>query len=343
MMMSHWVKSTSTTCKKVFTKGFSQNVNPKKFDVGRTKFQSLNGRDLISFDGYTRDDIYTLLWIAKELKQFQHQSIRMGKRISLIWSNPITKATLANASQNLESSLCCVHEDQLYGSANNYEMLGRSLASAADIIFLDVPSWSQSNVEEFAAGSNRPVVLISSRELSPALVYSELLSFYETYAFLRRLILVYLGPGNNAALNTYFTVVPTIGGHLRYVVDGVIENQTSWEKGLRLASKFNTEMKQFEKVEEAVDRAHAVSTCFHNLPHMHLMLKDVKEMDLDWTFVQSDSHKGLSVSKDLMKASGHSLLNEVISNQSWIFQACVAAHTSDYTPKSQPPRFEGVD
>ncbi|ODN00029.1 Ornithine carbamoyltransferase, mitochondrial [Orchesella cincta] len=342
-MMTHWIKSNSTVFGKyLFVKGLSQKVNSKKFEVGKTVFQSLNGRDLLSFEGYTRNEVYSLLWVATELKNVQ-QSLRLGKRVGLIWSNPIAKASLTHASQNLESSLCCVHENQLFGSSNNYEMLGRSLASTSDIIFLDVPSWSQSNVEEFAAGSNRPVILISSRDLSPAVVYSELLSFYETYGFLRRVILVYLGPGNNPALNTYFTVFPTIGGHLRYVVDGVIESQASWEKGLRLATKFNTEIKQFEKVDEAIDRAHAISTCSHNLSHMHLKLKDVKEMDLDWTFVQSDSHKGLSVSKDLMKAAGHSLIHEVINNQSWIFQACIAAHTSDYRPIIQPPRFEGVD
>lgn len=49
-----------------------------------------------------------------------------GKNIALIWTNPIIKASVSEATHKLSASLCCIHENQIAGVSNNYEMLGRS-------------------------------------------------------------------------------------------------------------------------------------------------------------------------------------------------------------------------
>lgn len=127
-------------------------------------------------------------------------------------------------------------------------------------------------------------------------------TLFEKYGFLRRLIIAYIGPGNNAMLNTYFTLLPTIGAHIRYMVYGVsskyfefmvaeiallsniynslhsyyvrlyiilafqtVDSQISWEKGIKLSSRNNTEMKQFENVYDVLYRSHCISTCSSNL------------------------------------------------------------------------------
>lgn len=104
-------------------------------------------------------------------------------------------------------------------------------------------------------------------------------------------------------LNTYFTLLPTIGAHIRYMVYGVsskyfkfmvaeiallsnsvlsniynslhsyyvslyiilafqtVDSLVSWEKGIKLSSRNNTEMKQFENVYDVLYRSHCISTC----------------------------------------------------------------------------------
>lgn len=43
-------------------------------------------------------------------------------------------------------------------------------------------------------------------------------------------------------------------------------------------------------------------------------------MDLDWSIVQHDSHKGLSVSIDFLKDNNHNLIFKVVENQTWVYQ-----------------------
>lgn len=53
---------------------------------------------------------------------------------------------------------------------------------------------------------------------------------------------------------------------------------------------------------------------------MYVLVQNVKEMDIDWTILQHDSHKGLMVSADFLKAKDHNIIFHEIENQFWIFQ-----------------------
>lgn len=43
-------------------------------------------------------------------------------------------------------------------------------------------------------------------------------------------------------------------------------------------------------------------------------------MDLEWSYLQQDSFKGLAASKDFLRAKNHNLIYDVIRNQSRIIQ-----------------------
>lgn len=48
-----------------------------------------------------------------------------GKRVSLIWTNPVIKASVSNACQRLNVALNSIYDEQVQKSSGNPEMLGR--------------------------------------------------------------------------------------------------------------------------------------------------------------------------------------------------------------------------
>jgi len=252
----------------------------------------------------------------------------------------MTKLALTGAAKRLGSSITFVHDSHFNP---NYDLTfyGKSLSSAADIIFVDSPNWKEDDLEKLATGSLVPVINLRSFLYSPAIALSECLSIHEYYEFLRRLTLSYIGPEDNPLLNTYVNILPKLGMHFRYICDGKM-NETVWEKGLVLAKKHNTEVHHCDSMADAIFRANTISTCFHNLEELFLTVKDVKEADLNWTLLHHEVYKSSSVSPELLH-SNQSLVWNSIKNLPWIVKALMVATTTNYEPKIARPKFEGIE
>jgi len=97
----------------------------------------------------------------------------------------------------------------------------RTLASAADIVFLDSQKLTYEESELIATGCTVPVVAVSHADLRPVICLAELMTLYEKYQYLRRLIVSYVGQGDDPTLNTYAVLLPKVGMHLRYLVSNV--------------------------------------------------------------------------------------------------------------------------
>jgi ornithine carbamoyltransferase len=102
----------------------------------------------------------------------------------------------------------------------------RTLSSASDIVFVDSQTFSEEDTEQLASGCTVPVVTVSNAGLSPALCLAELMTLFEKYQYLRRLIISYIGVGSESTLNTYAVLLPKVGMHLRYLISDVRELTT---------------------------------------------------------------------------------------------------------------------
>jgi ornithine carbamoyltransferase len=342
------VSGVNNSCQQPFSTAFrnAAAAEGKKelSEEEKNRPSHLKGRDLISFDEFTPNDIKTILWTAMDLKSAEKGQIRdlcADRSAFCIFEDTMTKLALTSAGKRLGSSVTFLHTTH-FNPKYDLTFYGKSLSSAADIIFVDFPGWKESDLEKLAVGSLVPVVNIRSNLYAPAIALAEVLSIHEYYEFLRRLTLSYIGPEDNSLLTTYANLLPKLGMHFRYICDGQKMNEKVWEKGLVLAKKHNTEVHHCDSLADAIFRANIISTCFHNLSELYLTVKDVKEADLNWTLLHHEVYKSASVDPELLH-SKQSLVWDSMRNFTWIIKAIMVCTMTNYEVKLPRPKFEGVE
>jgi ornithine carbamoyltransferase len=256
---------------------------------------------------------------------------------TVFYEDIITKAGLVKGISNSGAVATSIHASHLPADLN-LDYFARAIASGSSVIFAQAP-WTEEQLEELASGSNKPVITVQSKESAPLLCLAECMTLYEHYSYLRRLTLAFLGPVEDQIARTYIQLLPKIGLHFRYASDSQFSDDL-WSKGIEFSGKnsFPTDLLQFSTPEEAIFRADVIIA--HPETKLKLSAKDMKEAELDWTFLHHDIHLGSSCSKQLLR-SKHSLVWKYVENIQWIAQALVVATTCGYKPSIPLPGFKG--
>ncbi|OXA49970.1 Ornithine carbamoyltransferase, mitochondrial [Folsomia candida] len=250
-----------------------------QFDVEISIPSDLMGRDLVTFDNYRTQDIYSLLWIAVDLKQAESLVKKCeGKSICVISDNPIRKISLSSAITKLGAATTFINPAEISHETMemDLEILGKTVGSSCDVVVFDSKNFDHTNLEKFATGCTVPVICTESSLLCPIYCLGELLTLFEHYDYLRRLVISFLGDSSDQLLNTYALLYPKVGMHLHYFVEGNMDFNI-WNKGIELAAQYNTEFKQFDNFFDLVYRSHTLSLSRNSL-NMHEVTIKVDEI-----------------------------------------------------------------
>ncbi|CAG7816339.1 unnamed protein product, partial [Allacma fusca] len=182
------------------------------------KLSDLRGRDLISFDHWTRQDILTLLWIALDLKS-KETNVKLCQDLSctVFYQDVLIKAGLVKGINNCGAVATSLHSSHL-PSTLNLELFARCLSSASSVIFVEAP-WTEEELTHLATGSSMPIINVRSKDSAPLLCLAECMTLFEHYGYLRRIVVAYLGPTTDPIARTYIQLLPKIGLHFRYFSD----------------------------------------------------------------------------------------------------------------------------
>ncbi len=172
--------------------------------AGEAVEDTLNIRHVLKVADLSTADIITIIRKARywKLQEGQTSDLRPleGKTLGMIFSKPSTRTRVS-----FQAAVC-----QLGGQAINLSMndlqLGRgeSIADTARVLsrYLDgilIRTFSQGDVEEFAAFSTMPVINGLTDETHPTQALADLMTIQEKLGRWQGIKLAYVGDGNNVA------------------------------------------------------------------------------------------------------------------------------------------------
>jgi ornithine carbamoyltransferase len=169
----------------------------------RTGDLATTGRDYLSVDDLSTEELLTLLKDASSLKKRPRSQAKAlaGKSVALIFEKPSTRTRVSMevAVTALGGNAVVLRGDELQlGRGETIEDTGRVLSRYVDAIA--VRTFGQERLEALAAGAAVPVVNLLSDQSHPCQVLADLLTIQEHVdENLRGTSVAYVGDGNNVA------------------------------------------------------------------------------------------------------------------------------------------------
>jgi len=165
---------------------------------------NLRGRDYITLSDFSKDEIWYLLQVAKDLKSKQkagipHQHLQ-GKTLAMIFkkSSTRTRVSFETAMYHLGGTGIFINEnDSQIGRGEPIEDTARVLARYVDGIL--IRTFEHQEVLELAKYADVPVINGLTDGYHPTQVLADLLTIWEHKGTLEGLKLAYIGDGNNMA------------------------------------------------------------------------------------------------------------------------------------------------
>lgn len=164
---------------------------------------SLQGKDLLSLHDLTEDEIWEILTLARELKAKQKASIAhpllKGKTLGMIFQKASTRTRVSfevGMYQLGGSALFLSGSDLQIGRGEPIKDTARVLSRYLDGVM--IRTFAHSDVEEFAAYADIPVINALTDLLHPCQILADFLTIQEHKGMnLKGLKLAYIGDGNN--------------------------------------------------------------------------------------------------------------------------------------------------
>lgn len=158
-------------------------------------------KHLLTLEELSRDDIYNILYKAKELKSVGRRLDQLfGHTIALIFSKPSTRTRAsfeAGIAQLGGSSIYLSPNDLQIGRGETIEDTARVLSSYVDAIV--IRTFEQKELEAYASASSVPVINGLSDDFHPCQILADLLTIFESHENLDEVRIAYVGDGNNVA------------------------------------------------------------------------------------------------------------------------------------------------
>ncbi len=167
--------------------------------------KSLKGRDLLTLQDYTREEIMFILETAKMLKQRYYSGERVipilkGKTLAMIFQKPSTRTRVS-----FEVAMLQLGGFVLYLSWNELQLgRGETIADTARVLSRYVDSvmarvYKQSDLEELAKYADIPIINGLSDLYHPCQALGDMLTIWEKKGRLKDLKIAWVGDGNNVA------------------------------------------------------------------------------------------------------------------------------------------------
>ena len=165
---------------------------------------NMKGKDLVSINDLTLEEIYQIFDLSKSLKQKrltgEKHPLLEGKKLGMIFSKPSTRTRVS-----FETGIYELGGIGMYFGPNDLQ-LGRSenIHDTAKVLsrYLDgimIRTFSHQDVVDLAKYADIPVINGLTDLLHPCQVLTDLFTITEKKGELRKLKLAYLGDGNNMA------------------------------------------------------------------------------------------------------------------------------------------------
>jgi len=165
---------------------------------------NLRGRDFITLADFSREEIWYLLELAKDLKNKQKQGIShqllQGKTLAMIFQKASTRTRVSFEVAMFQLGglgMFLSKNDLQIGRGEPIEDTARVLASYCDGIL--IRTFAHQEVLDLAKYANVPVINGLTDDYHPTQVLADLLTIWEHKGQLEGLKLTYLGDGNNMA------------------------------------------------------------------------------------------------------------------------------------------------
>jgi len=167
--------------------------------------KSLKGRDLLTLQDYTREEIMFILETAKMLKQRYYSGERVipilkGKTLAMIFQKPSTRTRVS-----FEVAMLQLGGFVLYLSWNELQLgRGETIADTARVLSRYVDGimarvYKQSDLEELAKYADIPIINGLSDLYHPCQALGDMLTIWEKKGRLKDLKIAWVGDGNNVA------------------------------------------------------------------------------------------------------------------------------------------------
>jgi len=225
--------------------------------------RSLRGRDFLSLQDFTSEEILGLLKLASELKKDQKMFCGRleGRIIALLFEKPSTRTrvSLEAAVRELGGSSIYLRSDELQLSRGEaIADTARVLSSYVDLIAARVRR--HADLVELARWSDKPVVNALSDLDHPLQTLADLLTIWERFGRLAGAKIAWIGDGNNVC-NSTLIGASKLGLHVSIACpSGYEPNEEYLEWAQRNAAETGSRIELVDDPEKAVEDADVIMT-----------------------------------------------------------------------------------
>ncbi len=177
----------------------NRNMN-KKINKATSLSSSLRGRNFLSMDDLTGEELKLVLDTAGKQKRGRIPPSLKGKTVVLVFEKPSlrTKMSFDIAVYELGGHCISLQQTEIgLGIRESVSDVAQVIARYADAVV--IRTFAQKTLEEFAAYSSVPVVNSLTDAEHPCQALADLLTIREHKGKLRGVRIAYIGDGNNVA------------------------------------------------------------------------------------------------------------------------------------------------
>ncbi|XP_067401218.1 ornithine transcarbamylase, mitochondrial [Emydura macquarii macquarii] len=318
----------------------------------------LKGRDLLTLQNYTAEEIKQLLWVASDLKQRtkykgEYLPLLQGKSLAMIFEKRSTRTRLSTETgfALLGGHPCFLTTQDIHLGVNeSLTDTARVLSSMTDAILARV--YKQSDLDLLAKEASIPVVNGLSDSYHPIQILADYLTLQEHYGYLNGLTISWIGDGNNV-LNSILMSAAKFGMHLHVATPKGFEPDPNIVKVAEEYSKeYSTKLFFTTDPLEAASGANVLVTDtwismgqeeektkrLKAFQGYQITMQTGKAAASDWTFLHCLPRKPQEVDDEVFY-SPRSLVFQEAENRKWTIMAVMVSLLTDYSPQLQKPTF----
>uniref|UniRef100_A0A452II78 ornithine carbamoyltransferase n=1 Tax=Gopherus agassizii TaxID=38772 RepID=A0A452II78_9SAUR len=319
---------------------------------------NLKGRDLLTLQNYTAEEIKYLLWTASDLKQRikdkgEYLPLLQGKSLAMIFEKRSTRTRLSTETgfALLGGHPCFLTTQDIHLGVN--ESLTDTawvLSSLTNAVLARV--YKQSDLDLLAKEASIPIVNGLSDSYHPIQILADYLTLQEHYGYLKGLTISWIGDGNNV-LNSILMSAAKFGMHLRVATPKGFEPDPNIVKVAEEYSKeYSTELFFTSDPLEAASGTNVLVTDtwismgqekekaerMKAFQGYQITMQMGKQAASDWTFLHCLPRKPEEVDDEVFY-SPRSLVFQEAENRKWTIMAVMVSLLTDYSPQLQKPTF----
>ncbi|XP_062983618.1 ornithine transcarbamylase, mitochondrial [Elgaria multicarinata webbii] len=319
---------------------------------------SLKGRDLLTLQNYTAEEIQYLLWVAADLKERlkckgEYLPLLQGKSLAMIFEKRSTRTRL---STEIGFALLGGHpcfltvQDIHLGINESITDTARVLSTMTDAILARV--YKHEDLEALAEEAAIPVINGLSDSDHPIQILADYLTLQEHYGCLNGLTLSWIGDGNNV-LNSILLSAAKFGMNLHVATPKGFEPDPMVTKiAEEYSVKYRTKLLLTSDPFEAAHGANVLITDtwismgqeeekqkrLRAFQGYQITMQTGKVAAPDWTFLHCLPRKPEEVDDEVFY-SPQSLVFQEAENRKWTIMAVMVSLLTDYSPQLQKPMF----